>query len=97
MSKWPAGSAYIGNFINYLLYLLAPFPRGLCIDLEGSNILLQLMLLMHINRLGLFSHLYKTLLNCLFMCSGFWVGATVFCREVGWHCTIAVSDECSVH
>ena len=37
MSKWPTGLAYIGNFINYLLYLPDPFPRGLWIDLEGSS------------------------------------------------------------
>ena len=29
MSKWPARSVYIGNLINYLLYLPALFPRGL--------------------------------------------------------------------
>ena len=29
MSKQPAGSAYVGNFINYLLYLPDTFPRGL--------------------------------------------------------------------
>ena len=66
MSKWPAGLVYIGNFINYLLYLPVPFPRGLCIDLEGSNTFLPLMLSMHINKLGLFSHLCGTLIICLF-------------------------------
>ena len=97
MSKWPAGLAYIGNFINYLLYLPAPFPRGLLIHLEGSSIFLPLMLLIHIDRLGLFSHLYGTLLNCLSMCLGSWVAATVLCRKVGWCCTIAVSARCSMN
>ena len=27
MPKWPSGLAYVGVFINYLLYLPAPFPR----------------------------------------------------------------------
>ena len=58
MSKWPTGSAYIVNFINYLLYLPKPFSRGLGIDLEGSSTFVPLMLSMHIDRLGLFSHLY---------------------------------------
>ena len=40
LSKWPAGSAYAGNFINYLLYILDPFPKGLFIDPEGSSIFL---------------------------------------------------------
>ena len=67
MFKWPAGLAYIGNFINYLLYLPATFPRGLWIDLEGGSTFLPLMILMHINRLGLFSHFYRTLAY-LFVC-----------------------------
>ena len=29
MSKQPAGLVYIGNIINYLFFLPAPFPRGL--------------------------------------------------------------------
>ena len=37
MSKQPARLVYIGSFINYLSYLLAPFPRDLCIDLERSK------------------------------------------------------------
>ena len=90
VSKWPAGSAYIGNFINYLLYHPAPFPRDLWIDLEGSSTFLPLMLSMHINRLGLFSHLYRTLLNCLSMCPGSWVATTTVCVEVEWNCAIAV-------
>ena len=52
MSKRPAGLAHIGNLINYLLYLPYTFPRGLVIDLEGSNTFLPLMLLIHIDRLG---------------------------------------------
>ena len=31
------------------------------------------------------------------MCPGSLVGATVLCREVGWHCTVAVSAGCSPH
>ena len=58
MSIWPTGSAYVGNFINYLSYLLDPFPRGLLIDLEGDSTFLPLMLSVYIDRLGLFSHLY---------------------------------------
>ena len=33
MSKWSTGLAYVGNLINYLLYLATPFPRDLGIDL----------------------------------------------------------------
>ena len=83
MSKWPAGLVYIGSFINYLLYLPDPFPRGLSIDLEGSSIFLPFALLMHIDGLGLFSHLYGALLNCLFMFKGSWIDHTALCREVG--------------
>ena len=61
MSKWPERWAYIGNFINYLSYLPDPFPRGRGIDLEGSSTFLPLILSMHINRLGLFSHWYRAL------------------------------------
>ena len=57
MSKQPSGSVYIGNNINYLLHLPAPFPKGLEVDLEGSSIFLPLMLSMHIDRLDLVSHL----------------------------------------
>ena len=63
MSKCPTESAYIGNIINYLKYLPEPFPRGLKVDLEGSSIFPTLKLLMHIDILGLFRHLY--LLNCI--------------------------------
>ena len=83
MSKRPPRLAYIGSFINYLLYLPDPFPRGLGIDLEGSSMFLPLALSMHINRLGLFSHLYGTLLNCLSICLGSWAGTTALCKEVG--------------
>ena len=37
MLKWTARSAYIGNIIYYLTYLLDPFLRGLEVYLEGSN------------------------------------------------------------
>ena len=97
MSKWPTGSAYVGNSINYLLCLPAPFPRGLYIDLEGSNTLLSLTLSMNINRLSMFSHLYRTLFNCLSTCPGSLVGTTALCMVVGWCCAIAVSAWCSTH
>ena len=54
MSKQPAGSAYIGSFVSYLLYLPDPLPRGLGIDLEGSSTFLPFILSMHLYRLGLF-------------------------------------------
>ena len=57
ISKWPTGSVYVGNTIYYLKYPLAPFLRGLEIDLEGSNIFPILTLSMLINRLGLFCQL----------------------------------------
>ena len=49
MSKWPTRSVYVGNIICYLIYLFAPFPRGLEVDLEGSNIFPMLTLLMCID------------------------------------------------
>ena len=75
MSKWPTGLAYVGNFISYLSFLPASFPRGLEVDLEGSSTFLPLMLSMHIDRLGLVSHLYGTLFNCVTTCQGSWAGA----------------------
>ena len=88
MSKQPVGLAYIGNSINYPLYLPDPFPRGPVIDLDWSNTFLLLMLLMHIDKLGLYSHLYGSLLNCLSICLGSWAGAKALCMEVGWlHCS----------
>ena len=53
MSKWPAGSVYIGSIIYYLIYLPTLFPKGLEVNLEESSLLPIFMLLMHINRLGL--------------------------------------------
>ena len=44
ISKWPTRSKYVGNFINFLLYLLDAFSRGLGIDLEGSSTIPPLML-----------------------------------------------------
>ena len=44
---------YVGNIINYLCHLPAPFPRGLWKDLEGSSTFLPLMLLIHIDRIRL--------------------------------------------
>ena len=58
MSKWPVESVYIGNIYYYPRNLLITFPRGLEVDLEGSSTFLIFMLLMHIDRLGLVSHLY---------------------------------------
>ena len=58
MSKWPEGLVHIGNIINYLLYLPAPFPMGLEVDLEGSSIFLPLLISLYINRLSF-------LINCM--------------------------------
>ena len=55
MPKWPPRLVYIGNIIDYPLNLPSPFPKGLEADLEGSSIFLPLMLLIHINSLGLVS------------------------------------------
>ena len=65
MSKHLVGFICIGNIINYLLYLLFAFPRVLEIDLEGSSTFPKLRLSMHIDRLGLLSHLYRCLFNCI--------------------------------
>ena len=97
MSKLSTGLVSIGNFINYLLYLLDPFPRGLEVDLEGSSTFPTLTLSMHINRLGLISHFYGCLLNGITIHYGSWVGATALCIEVGWRCTIAVLAWYSTH
>ena len=83
MSKCPTGLAYVGYFINYNFYLPVPSPRGLRIDLEGGSTFLPLMLSMHINRLGLFSHLYRTLLNCLSMCLAAGLVLQRFAGELG--------------
>ena len=37
ISKQPTGSIHIGNIIQYLIYLLTPFPSGLKVDVEGSS------------------------------------------------------------
>ena len=76
MSKWPAGLVYIGSIFNHLLYLPAPFPRGIEADLEESSTLLLLTLSMYIYRLGLFTHFYGSLFNCITMCQGSCAGAT---------------------
>ena len=57
MLKWPERYVYIGNIIYYLIYLLAPFPKGLEVDLEGRSKLATLMLSIPVYRLGLFCHL----------------------------------------
>ena len=57
MPKGPARSVYLGNMIYYLLYLHILLPKGLEADLKGSNTFPILMLLMHIDRLGLFCYL----------------------------------------
>ena len=53
ISKLPTGLVYIGNIINYLLYLPDSFSKGLEVDLEGNNTFITPMLSMHIDRLGL--------------------------------------------
>ena len=97
MSKRPTGFVYIGSIINYLLYLPDPFPRGLEVDLKGSSIFPTLMPSMHVDRLGLLNHLYRSLFNCATMWQGSWAGTTALHMEVRWHCTIAVSAWCSKH
>ena len=97
MSKRPTRLAYVGSFIYYLLYLPDPFPRGLGIDLQGSSTFLPFILSMHIDRLGLFIHLYGTVLYCLSICPGSWASATALCKKVVWCCTIAVSAWCRMH
>ena len=92
MSKWPARLVYLDNIINYLLCLPDPFPRGLEIDLKGSNTFSPLMLLMHIDKLGFVGHLYGSLFNCITTFQGSWTGATALCIEVEWCCTITLSD-----
>ena len=37
ISKWPMGSVYIGSIVKYLPYLPTLFPKGLEVDLEGTN------------------------------------------------------------
>ena len=91
MSKQPAGLVYVGSLPISFLTFPVPFPRGLFIDLKGSSIFLPLMLLININRLGLFSNLYRTLLNCLSVYPGSWVGAGTLCIEVEWYCIVVVS------
>ena len=46
MLKWPARFVYIGNTLYYPIYLPAPFPRGLEVDLEESSTFPTLILLM---------------------------------------------------
>ena len=97
MFKRPTGSAYIGSIINYLIYGPAPFPRGLEVELEGSSTFLTLILSLHIDRLGLFSHFYGYLFNYITACQGSFAGAAALCIEVRWCCTIVVSDWYSAH
>ena len=40
--KWPKGSVYLGNKIDYLVFLAVTFPKGLEVDLKGSNTFLSL-------------------------------------------------------
>ena len=76
MSKWPAGSDYIGSIINYLTYLPDPFPKGIEVYVEGSSTFPILILSMHIIGLGLFNYLYRYLFNCIAMWQGSWDSAT---------------------
>ena len=62
------GSIYIGNLLNYLTYLTAPFPRGLEIDLEGDSTFHHLCYRGFNYRLGLFithSSSLFILLSCI--------------------------------
>ena len=91
MSKRPTGLVYIGNIINYFLYLYALFSRGLEVNLEGRSTFLTLMPLMHINGIGLISNLYGCLFKHITMYQDSWAGAAALYMEVGWCYTIAVS------
>ena len=97
MSKRSERLVYIGEIINYLLYFLYPFPRGLNISVEGSSTFLPLTLSMHMNRLGLLSHLYGCLFSCITIYQGSWADTTAIHIEIGWCCTVAVSACCSAH
>ena len=97
MFKWPTRLAYIGIFINYLLYLPDPFPRGLEIDLQVSSTSLSLTVLIYIGRLGLVSHLYRILFNYITICQGSWAGATTPYTRFGQHYIIAMLDWYSKH
>ena len=83
MLKWPTGLSYVGSFISNLSYLTFPFSRDLIIDLEGSSTLLPLMLPMHIDKLGLFIHLYGTLFFFITANLGSWAGITVLYIKLG--------------
>ena len=37
MLKWPTGFAYIGIILYNLVYLIAPFSRGLWVDLKECS------------------------------------------------------------
>ena len=97
MSKQPSRSVYIGNIKYYLIYLPDTFPRGLEVDLEGSSTFLPLLLLMLIDRLGLVSHLYRILFNCIATNQGSWACTTALHMEVEWCCNVAISAWYSVH
>ena len=55
--KWPRRSVYIGYLLFYLMYLLYPFPGLLEVNLEGSSTFPTLILLIGIDKLGLFYQL----------------------------------------
>ena len=63
--KWPAGYVYIGYIISYLIYLSDPFPKGLERGPDRSSTFSTLIILMHINRLGLFKYFYDVYLIVL--------------------------------
>ena len=58
---------------------------------------LPLVLSMHINRLGLFNHLYRSLFICITICLGSWAYVTVLCIEVAWCSTVDVLAWYSAH
>ena len=55
------------------------------------------MLLIYIDRLGFFSHLYRCLSNYITIWQHSWASVIAFYVEVRLHCTIAVSAWCSTY
>ena len=62
---------YVGNIINHLCHLPAPFPRGPWKDLEGEQYIPTTYAYRYTSiELGLLSHLYRTCLSWLSNCPG---------------------------
>ena len=95
MSKWPAGSVYIGNIYYHLMYATSPFPRGLEVGLEGSSTFPTLTVSMlhrfiYLLCIAVFIHLVT-------IWQGIWAGAAAFLVEFEYYYTVAVLAWCSAH